>query len=220
MSNVYFDMETIPDQSPDAMAETLANISPPGQYKKQESIDKWMAENAEAAAEEAYQKLGLHGISGEICSIAWAVDDGEIDSHIRLPGESEADLIDAFFADVRLGLNHDQTRLCWIGHNVIDFDLRFLKQRCIVNSIHPPLRIPADARHGQYVFDTMKAWGGWKGFVSQDALCKALGIPGKSGMTGADVWPYYQAGRYKEIQEYNVEDVRIVREIHRRMSWA
>ncbi len=220
MSNLYFDMETIPDQRPDAMAECIANVSAPARYKKPESIDKWMEENAEEAGAEAYQKLGLNGISGEICSLSWAVDDADVRGHIRLPGESEEELIDAFFADVRSELDHDHTRLCWVGHNIIDFDLRFLKQRCIVNGIHPPILLPADARHGTVVFDTMKAWGGWKGFVSQDALCKALGIAGKSVMHGSEVCGAYQNGRHEEILEYNKDDVRIVREIYRRMSWA
>ena len=105
------------------------------------------------------------------------------------------------------------------SHNVIEFDLRFLKQRAIVNNIRPPFIIPADAKHGSaQVFDTMKAWAGWKGYVSQEALCEALGIDGKAGMTGADVWPAYQRGEYETIEEYNRDDVRIVRELFKRMS--
>jgi len=36
-------------------------------------------------------------------------------------------------------------------------------------------------------------------------------------MSGADVWPYYQAGRYDEILAYNMDDVRAVREIKEMM---
>ena len=52
-------------------------------------------------------------------------------------------------------------RLTWIGHNVIGFDLLFLKQRCWINNIRPPFIIPADAKHGgDSVFDTMVEFAG------------------------------------------------------------
>ena len=77
MIDFYMDLETIPDQSPDAEAKCLMDLKPPGNIKKQESIEKWWAEKAPAASLEALHKTGLNGISGEICSIAWAMDSGE-----------------------------------------------------------------------------------------------------------------------------------------------
>ncbi len=84
----------------------------------------------------------------------------------------------------------------------------------------PKFTIPADAKHGgDWVFDTMKAWAGWKGYVSMDALAKALGLEGKGDMSGADVWPAYQKGEYEKIQAYNESDVETVREIYKRLVW-
>ena len=217
--NIFLDIETIPDQREGALQKFLDNVTAPGQYKKADSIEKWIAENGPAAAEEQYHKTSLQGIAGEIASIAWAIDDGEIDGHIRLPGESEGALLDAFFEDVRQGIGNDHSRVCWVCHN-IEFDLRFIKQRCFVTKTRPTVLLPADAKHGTVVFDTMKAWTGWKGYVSQDALCEAFGIKGKSGMDGSQVWAAYQAGRYEDILDYNKDDVRIVRELYRRMSWG
>lgn len=221
MTNLYFDIETIPDQKPGALERAAALVKVPATYKKPEVIENFRAERAQ----EAYEKTSLNGLHGEICSIAWAIDDGHIEGQVRRPGESEKELIEAFFEavyfDAHRGGEGSFPRITWIGHNVIDFDLRFVKQRCLVNDIIPGFKIPADARHGSNdIFDTMKAWVGWKGFVSQDALCKALGLPQKDGMTGADVWPAYQAGKYEEILNYNHNDVRTVRELYRRMSWA
>ena len=222
--NIFLDIETIPDQREGALQEFIDNVSAPGQYKKPESIEKWINENGQSVAEDEYHKTGLNGIAGEIVSIAWAIDDGEIDGHIRLPSESEGELIEAFFDDLSAQLaktrGGDLSRKCWIGHNIIEFDLRFIKQRCFVNNYQPPFLIPADAKHGSVVFDTMKAWTGWKGYVSQEALCKAFGVQGKSGMDGSQVWPAYTEGRYEDILEYNKDDVRIVRELYRRMSWG
>jgi predicted PolB exonuclease-like 3'-5' exonuclease len=55
--------------------------------------------------------------------------------------------------------------------------------------------------------------------ISLDRLCKVLGLPGKDDMTGADVWPYVQAGRLDEVAEYCRQDVRRVREIFQRMNF-
>ncbi len=173
-------------------------------------------------ADEAHRNTALKGISGQVCSIAYAIDDGPIEGHIRRPGESEGELLRWFFDSVITSFpdyKQQYPRLQWVGHNVIEFDLRFLKQRCWATNTQPSILIPADARHGEYVYDTMKAWTGWKGYVSQDALCKAFGIEGKQGMSGADVHDYYLAERYDEILDYNVSDVRIVREIYKRMMW-
>jgi len=221
MARLYFDLETIPDQGDGAHANAASLVKVPASYKKPEAIEKYRQEHAA----DAYLKTSLSGLHGEICSIAWAIDDGKIDGQIRLPGESEKDLIEAFFEAVYFDVHREgqgaHPSLEWIGHNVIDFDLRFLKQRCIVNQTKPYFRIPSEARHGKGgVFDTMREWCGWKGFVKQDALCEALGIEGKTGgISGADVWPMYQAGKFGEILAYNKDDVRIVREMHRRLSF-
>lgn len=220
--NIFIDIETRPDSREGAYQKIADQIKPPGNIKKPESIEKWMEEHGTAAAEEAYHKTGLNGIAGEIISIAWALDDEEIQGHIRLPNESEAALLEAFFEDLTWVLPRN-TGHCWVGFNHKDFDLRFIKQRCMVNNIRPPIHIPAEGRHGGgQVFDCMVAWCGQYGsnrYVSQEALCEAFGIEGKV-MSGADVWPAYQKGRYEDILAYNKDDVRIVRELYRRMSWA
>lgn len=228
----YIDLETIPDQRPDAFERYLDAVKPPANYKKQETIDKWLAENAEAAALENYQKTGLNGLHGEICSIAWAFDDDEIRNFTRDNLLSEAELLQFFFDtlhDARKEGEGKYQRVEWIGHNLLDFDLRFLKQRCIVNGIEPQPYIPADARHGSAgVFDTMKEWAGWRGYVKQDELVEALGIEVPDGMVpisaveldGSMVWPLFQKGEFDTIAEYNKLDVWKVREIHRRMTYA
>jgi len=228
MTNLYADIETIPDQDEGALENARELVKVPANYKKPEAIERYRLSNAA----EAYEKTALNGLHGEICSIAWALGDGEIQGHIRKSDEPESDVLLLFFEsvvhDVRRNGEGAFPRLTWIGHNLIDFDLRFLKQRCIVNGIKPPFLIPADARHASNdVFDTMKAWAGWKGYVKQDALCRALGIESSSEefnsvdlaeMDGSKVWAAYQRGDYDHILTYNKLDVWKVRELHKRMS--
>ena len=230
---LYFDIETIPDQSEGALERHLDRVTPPANYKKQESIDKWMAENAEAVALESYKKTALGGLYGEICSMSWAIDDGKI-LHMTRQDETEAKMLEAFWDDlyyvIRLNQAGDDTRatwakLEWVGHNILEFDLRLLKQRCMVNRVKPSFNIPADARHGNgAVFDTMKEWAGFRGYVKQDELIDAFGIElpdwaaDVADIEGSQVYDLWQARAYDTISIYNQLDVWKVRELHKRMT--
>lgn len=232
---VYIDIETIPDQRPDAFDRYLDMVKPPGNIKKPESIDKWMLENAESKAEDDYCKTGLDGLHGEICSISFAVDDGGIEAVTRGWNENndERSLLDMFWfmlvKEIKEKAKADDDvkwpRLEWIGHNLLDFDLRFLKQRSMINSIKPGYPIPADARHGSgQAFDTMKEWAGWRGYVKQDELCEVFNIisPAWAGtitIDGSQVWDLFKAGEYEKISRYNRLDVWKVREIYKRMMY-
>lgn len=216
--NLFFDIETIPDQGPGAIEKAADLVKVPANYKKLEVIEQYRQDHAE----DEYRKTALKGIAGEICSMAWALDDGEVQGIIRK--SSEVDLLRTFFDIVSAKSSKhgsgDYPYLTWIGHNIIEFDLRFLKQRCLVNNVRPAFHIPADARHGKNVFDTMREWAGWKGYVSQDALCQAFGIDTDTNMDGSMVWDFYQAGRYDDILAYNRNDVRLVRALFNRMTWV
>lgn len=225
------DIETIPDQRPGAFERYLDAVEPPANYKKQETIDNWMLENAERVALESFQKTALNGLHGEICSISWALDDSDIQVLTRGADDmSEKELLDKFWDSLEFALNEmggksgRWPKLEWVGHNVLEFDLRFLKQRCLVNRVRPAYEIPADGRHGQgWVFDTMKEWSGWRGYVKQDDLCEAFGIAAPDwaqhvcAVDGSQVWELWRNGEYDLIALYNKLDVWKVYEIYKRM---
>jgi hypothetical protein len=229
MKNLFFDIETIPDQSPNALDTHLEAVKPPAQYKKPESIDKWMKLNAEEVAVENWKRTALNGLYGEIVSIAWAFDDNETNGLVRSPEESESNLIESFFAEVVHECEYGVgkfPRIQWTGHNVLEFDLAFLWKRCVVLGIRPPVRLPKDSRHGKDdVFDTMRAWAGFKGYVKQADLVKQMNIdiPGYSDeskeVDGSVVWDLVKAGLLDTVLEYNKLDVEYVRELWRRMTW-
>lgn len=219
---LFTDIETVPDQRPDALERARDNVKPPAHYKKPEVIEKYRNEHAE----EAHSKTALKGITGEICSIAWAIEDGDIQAVTRgVNADGEAELLTRFW-DELMPVAKDMTpggqfpRLQWIGHNIIEFDLRFIKQRSFVCGVKPGVFIPADARHGgDHVFDTMKEWAGWKGYVGLNALCDAFGIDGKGDIDGSMVGDLFAAGEYEKISEYNKQDVDITRAVYHRMTW-
>ena len=51
---IFFDIETLQTNDESVIEELRSTIEPPAQYKKPESIDKWMAENAEDRLNELF----------------------------------------------------------------------------------------------------------------------------------------------------------------------
>jgi len=226
---IYLDIETIPSQDPAVREEIAEGVTPPANMKKPETIAKWEAEEKPAAVEEAWRKTAFAGDRGEVVAIAWAVGTGAVEVLSRGLDEAEGDLLAAWFA--RLGEQGDDPgghwRPEWVGHNVQEFDLRFLFHRAVVHGLRPPLPLPHDARPGsEQVFDTMTAWAGYRGRIGLDRLCRALGIPTKGAelggeeIDGSKVWDYVRAGRIEEVAAYCAADVERVREVHRRLTFA
>ncbi len=100
------------------------------------------------------------------------------------------------------------------------FDLKFIFQRAVILGIEPPFKIPFDGRHGQHFFDNEIGWCGFKGNISQDALCKALGIEGKpDDISGATVWNHVRDGDLARVLEYNIDDTEKAWKIYKRLNF-
>lgn len=224
---IFFDIETIPTSRHDIQARCIADVSPPGNYKKPESIAEWWAKEGEAKKAEAIARTALDGTWGEIICIGFAVNDGPVQIIGR--EKAEADLLNTFgltLADecskhVASG-DMWQPMSVWIGHNIIDFDLRFIWQRSKLLGHQFPFSLPLGKTdyHGPRVYDTMKEWAGYRDRVSQADLELAFGIlrvdPLPGG--GADVFLAYEDDRIDDIKEHCRQDVTNLREIYRRMT--
>ncbi|MBI4523957.1 MAG: ribonuclease H-like domain-containing protein, partial [Deltaproteobacteria bacterium] len=110
----------------------------------------------------------------------------------------------------------------FVGHNILDFDLRFIYQRSVINRIKPSRGIPFARYRSAPVFDTMHEWTKWgRDSVGLDALAKALGLESpKANLDGSHVYDYHRVGRHPEIYEYCCRDVETVRRIYRRMTFT
>ena len=215
MHNIFLDCETIPNQSPEYRAKVRAGIKPPAQYKKPESIAEWLAENADAATDEAIAKTSFDPALGHICCISWAIGDGEIMTANVADLSAEAFAIDAFFRAL------PEMGMCrFIGHYITGFDLRFVMCRAIVLGVKVPTIWPRDPKPwDQNVFDTMHAWAGAKGTISLDKLCEALCIESpKCDLAGDQVAAAWAAGEFDRIADYNTRDVVAVREVFRKFE--
>lgn len=217
--NIYLDIETIPSQSPELSAKFRKEVTAPATYKKPESIAEWMAENADRIAQEQVDKTGLDPAYGHICTIAWAVDDGEVQALHAETVEQEADVLRAFFASIP---SDTWAKPTFIGHYISGFDLRFILCRAVVLGVRIPPSIPRDAKPwDKGLFDTMTAWAGSRGTIGMDKLCEALGLAGKSeGLDGSQVGKAWAEGRHAQIIEYCMGDVERTRAIHRKFIAA
>jgi hypothetical protein len=225
--HIHFDIETIPSQSDDVREALTADITPPGNISKPETIAAWNRDKRPAEAEKAWRKTALDGLLGHVAVIGAAFNDEEpVSFHVAdaLGGPEvaagEAQVLRGFFDWLR-----DRTsgqRAIFVGHNIVNFDLLFLWQRCIVLGVPAHRSMPLNARpYDERIFDTMRAWtaGDRTRFVSLDNLAQACGLKGKTeGMDGSQVWDYVNAGRIGEVADYCKDDVRATREIHRRMQ--
>jgi 3'-5' exonuclease len=218
MIDIFIDIETIPNQSPEYRARVREAIKPPGNIKKPESIATWLAENADTATDESIAKTSFDPATGHIACISWAVGDGEPRSISTGHVDLETDCLTTFFEDIReLGVHMPR----WIGHYISGFDLRFLLNRAIILGVKlpPKLILPRDIKPwGDQIFDTMTAWAGAKGTISQDSLARALGLAGKGDFDGSMVAEAWANGEHEKIAAYCRDDVETVRAIYRRFE--
>ena len=221
--NIYLDIETCPSQNPAVRADILANIKPPATHKKQETIDAWLKDNAEAEAETAWRKTSFDGGLGHICVIGLAFDDEPAFSLFSDTDwlKDERAVLANFFKTIDDRLtDQPNVRPTFIGHNLIDFDLRFIFQRAVVLGVKPAWQIPFNCKPwDSTVFDTMQRWDG-KNRAALAKLSKALDLDDNSDIDGSMVWDYVREGRIAEIAAYCENDIDLTRALHRRMTFA
>ncbi len=228
---IYIDLETIAAQSETAIAmikeginKKISNLKAPSNYGEVKAVE-WVVKKAaelEVGFTEAHLKTSFDGGLGEIITIGYKIGDHETMALRRRQGESEADLLSLFFLELNNSIKlkgGSNNHLQWIGHNLIKFDLPFLFKRCVINNVIPSVDIPVNSRHGNSVFDTMYAWAGYGGMISQDNLCKTLGLPLKQGMDGSKVYQAWLDGKYDEIADYCKDDVNTVYALYNRLNF-
>jgi hypothetical protein len=189
-------------------------------------------EDIAAEEERVYQLGSLNATSGRVLSIAVHV--GSMPG-LEIEGLSANQSEHAFGIDADgneqpeaqalrefLALMSDFDPDCdlLVGHNIINFDLPFIFQRCLVNNIAVKPFIDLSEFNVRGVYDTMRGWWlGSRNRVALDDVAWALGIESsKTGeVEGSKVFDLYQAGKLAEIREYNLNDVRVTRKVYERM---
>ena len=195
MKILFFDIETVP---------TEPSLQHSGLLEAQMQLDE----------AEIIKRLSLSAATARILCLAYALEP-PADSPVAVLGGDEREILQSFW---KLAI---ETNL-FVGHNVLDFDLRFIHQRSIIHQIKPSRELPFARFRSAPIFDTMHEWSKWgREHVSLDLLARALDIPSpKECLDGSKVYPYYRAGKLAEICEYCKCDVDTVRQVYRRLTFA
>ncbi|HZD40210.1 MAG TPA: ribonuclease H-like domain-containing protein [Terriglobales bacterium] len=192
---MFFDIETVP---------TDLALQENGLLEAQLHLDP----------SELVKKLSLSAVTAKILCLCYAIEPSASDAVEVLQGE-EADIIQNFW-NLAVDIN------LFVGHNILDFDLRFIYQRSVIHQIKPSRDLPFTRFRNAPIYDTMHEWSKWgPEHASLDSLSRTLGLPSpKQNLDGSKVYPYYRAGRLVEIIEYCKRDVDSVRQVYRWLTFT
>lgn len=217
-TNVYLDIETVTTGD----EEIRHHVYQKGlnNYSKKTDKDKFDFDEYEKAGEKEVAMMPLNAAFGEIASIAVATNDNEPKVYFRQDKskESEFEMLKLFFADY----SKVPAYSVLIGHNLKDFDRLFIWRRAMVHGLVAPRVFSAEIKpwENEIVQDTMHMWakGQFGQSMSLDDLCLAFAIQGKGAVCGSDVARLWEECKYKEIADYNIDDVKITRNLYKKME--
>lgn len=207
---IFVDIETLPPDKTNSTASVLEEII--------------------SCSDEEFRRLALDGDFGRVLTIGVIVEQDDQVLHRGLLGRErqtmmfhldEARTLRGFWQLLR-GFNLSRDLV--VGHNVFDFDLPFLYKRSVIQHVHPAVELPFTRYRSQPIFDTMHQWNKWspRKFVSLDRLAKVLGFKSSKGegINGRLVYDRFCEGCHKEIADYCMRDVELVRQIYYRMIFS
>jgi len=195
MKICFLDIETVP---------TDRSLEENGLLEPQMQLDE----------AELIKKLSLSAATAKIVCICYAIEPPAGSEVQALQGE-ETEIIKNFWK-IAVDCN------LFVGHNILDFDLRFIYQRSVIHQIKPSRDLPFARFRNAPIFDTMQEWSKWgREHASLDLLSKTFGIPSpKESLDGSKVYPYYRAGRIAEIVDYCKCDVDSTRQVYRWLTFT
>ncbi|MEA3431882.1 MAG: ribonuclease H-like domain-containing protein [candidate division WOR-3 bacterium] len=211
MSILFMDIETIPGGE-SAKEYLEKQMPPPTGALTFNDIKKWEEVEKPEKLQKAFEKTSLSGDFGQIICIA-CIKEKSDGLEKRIFKGDEKTLLKEFWEFCR-------NVTLFVGHNILDFDLKFIIKRCIIHGVKPCVQINFARYRRDMVFDTMWEWERWSGRISLDKLAYILSLPtSKTTMDGSQVYEYYKQGKIDEICEYCMRDTELVRKIYKKMNF-
>jgi len=212
MRKLFLDIETLPAE--ESKMETLRLL-----------FDKKNPEFDQEKFDEFIAKTNFDGAFGRILCIGYAVDDDAPQNFYNENNEKETlqqfwHLVDALSSAPR-NMQYPDYDLQFIGHNVMDFDLRFIYQRSIVLGVKPAYELNFARYRGYPIYDKSEEWVKWSNSsIGLEYLALALDIPSpKDGIDGSQVAQFFANGKVNDILEYCKRDVETTRAVYRKMTF-
>lgn len=202
MKKLFLDIETLP-----ASGEQTQIIKDLFEDYKKKAGKKLPDKNFD----DFFRGTSFQGEFGRIFCIGYALDNQPAEC---LSG-AEKEILGKFW---QIASNAD----LFIGHNIMEFDLRFIYKRSIIHKVRPTVDLSFARYRNSPIFDTMKEWEKWGSTgASLHRLALALGIqsPKSDGIDGSKVYDFYLAGKTEEIIKYCKRDVETTREIYKRINF-
>jgi hypothetical protein len=215
---VFLDCETLPAlEWTDGDKARAARKAVPGTYSKPESIEKWIAENAD----DVWRRTALDPTRGRILAIGLAVDDGDVVIEYNEGGSlaGERKLLEWLLPHI--GGDVSST---WVAHNGQSFDFRWLKRRSAKHGLYDLSKaFHVNKPWESHLVDTLAVWNApdrpQGGTGSMDSLCEFFGISrADNPISGAEVFDRWAAGDHEAIKAHLVDDVARLRDVYRIMQ--
>lgn len=205
-NKMYLDIETLPAH--EDQHEALKFLHNKRRLKKNGG-DNCVDEKTDF--EQYLLSTSVDGSFGRILCIGYAINNDPVDI---IYSENEKEILEKFWTIAK-----DMS--LFVGHNILDFDLRFIYQRSIVNGVRPSVELNFARYRNFPIYDTMREWVKWANvMIGLEHVALALGIPTpKDGIDGSQVYSFYQKGKVQDILEYCKRDVEVTRAVYKRMTY-
>ncbi len=204
---LVFDIETVPDAVSGRTALELDGID------DQDVVRAMAHRRRQKTGGSDFLALHYHRIVA--IGVALKEDDGFRVWSLGDTDSTEKELLERFFSGID---RYDPTLVSWNGSG---FDLPVIHYRALYNCVVSQRYwetgdTDREFRWNNYVnryhwrhIDLMDVLSGFqaRGTAPLDEISQLLGLPGKMGVSGADVWRHYSTGQIDEIRNYCETDV-------------
>jgi predicted PolB exonuclease-like 3'-5' exonuclease len=206
MSRLVFDIETVPDVELGRRVLGLEGLSDAQVAKAMYSVRR-QENGSEFLPHEQHRVVAISCVLRSRDQIkVWSL--GDLDS-------SEAELITRFFDGID---KYSPDIVSWNGSG---FDLPVLHYRALKAGVQAPRYWETGDEDTSFRYNNYLSRYHWRHLDLMDVLASfqgrarasladmaaLLGLPGKLGFSGAQVWDAYQAGQLREIRDYCETDV-------------
>ena len=204
---LVFDIETVPDVASGRAVLELDGID------DQDVVRAMSHRRRQKTGGSDFLALHYHRIVA--IAVVLKEDDGFRVWSLGDTDSTEKELLDRFFSGLE---RYDPTLVSWNGSG---FDLPVIHYRALYNSVVSKRYWEtgdtdrefkwnnyANRFHWRHI-DLMDVLSGFQARATAplDEISQLLGLPGKMGVSGSDVWRYYNAGNIDVIRNYCETDV-------------
>jgi DNA polymerase elongation subunit (family B) len=204
MKRLFFDIETLPAEGKD-----IEIVKQLWEDAKKKSINS--EKKTENTFDNFFRNTSFQGEFGRILCIGYAIEGEPVEC---LSGD-EKEILKNFW---EIAKDAD----LFIGHNIMEFDLRFIYKRSIIHNIKPSRELNFARYRNNPIYDTMKEWEKWGAIgtsLHKLSICLGVTSPKEAGIDGSKVYDYFLDGKADEIYKYCKRDVEATRSVYERMTF-